>query len=109
MGLFARGDIVLVRFPFSDLRGAKLRPALVVAQVDYDDLLLAQITSKNRGDRHAVELAPDDFESGNLRMLSYVRPGRMVTVEPALATRKLGTITEAKRLEVNQAIADAIA
>ena len=67
MGLFARGSVVLVAFPFSDLSSTKLRPALVVAEVDYGDLLLAQITSKDFQDRRAVTLIGDDFETGSLR------------------------------------------
>lgn len=46
---FRRGDILLVLFPNSDLRTAKLRPALVV-QADYlqtglPQLIIAMITS----------------------------------------------------------------
>jgi len=40
-----KGDVVVVPFPFSDLSQAKRRPALVVAELEGDDLLLSQITS----------------------------------------------------------------
>jgi hypothetical protein len=33
MGAFAIGEVVLVRFPFSDLSAAKLRPALIIGVV----------------------------------------------------------------------------
>lgn len=37
--------VVLVRFPFSDLTGSKLRPALVLADTGRGDVRLCQITS----------------------------------------------------------------
>ncbi len=37
------GSIVLVRFPFSDLSGEKLRPAFVVADVGRSDWILCQL------------------------------------------------------------------
>ena len=40
MARFVKGDVVVVPFPFSDLSQAKRRPALVVAQLTGDDLIL---------------------------------------------------------------------
>ena len=47
----ARGDIVLVPFPFTDLTGQKRRPALVVSPDGFDpeDLVLCAITSRVAG------------------------------------------------------------
>ena len=35
MAKFKVGDIVLVPFPYSDLKGQKLRPAMVIASSEY--------------------------------------------------------------------------
>jgi hypothetical protein len=40
MGRFVKGNVVVMPFPFSDLSGSKRRPALVLADLDGDDILL---------------------------------------------------------------------
>ena len=40
MAKFIKGDVVVVPFPFSDLTNAKRRPALVIAELEGDDLIL---------------------------------------------------------------------
>ncbi len=47
MERFVKGDVVVVPFPFSDLNRAKRRPALVIAELEGDDLILCQITSQS--------------------------------------------------------------
>jgi len=42
MERFVRGDVVVVPFPFSDLTQAKRRPALVIAELEGNDLILCQ-------------------------------------------------------------------
>jgi mRNA interferase MazF len=46
MEKFVKGDIVVIPFPFSDLSGSKKRPALVLANLQGDDIILCQITSR---------------------------------------------------------------
>ena len=43
MEKFAVGSIVLVLFPFLNLKGQKVRPAMVLAQVEFNNLVLCQI------------------------------------------------------------------
>ncbi len=46
---YSRGDVVLVKFLFSDEKGIKLRPALIVSNEDYNasrqEIIMAAITS----------------------------------------------------------------
>ena len=91
-----RGDVVVVPFPFSDLKEAKRRPALVLATLDGDDLILCQITSRQIRDRYAVPLEDADFASGNLRQTSNLRPNRLFTADQALVLYRVGTLKPEK-------------
>ena len=55
------GAIVLVRFPFSDLSQAKLRPAVVLVDAGRGDWILCQVTSKPYGDAQAIALDDASF------------------------------------------------
>jgi mRNA interferase MazF len=81
VGSFVKGDVVILPFPFSDLSGARRRPALVVAELRGDDLIVCQITSQSRSDAYGVPLSPGDFASGALNQASTVRPNRIFTAD----------------------------
>jgi mRNA interferase MazF len=68
MARFVVGDVVIVPFPFSDLSESKRRPALVLAVLTGDDLILCQITSQNVRDNYSIEVGDQDFVSGGLVM-----------------------------------------
>ena len=97
---YQRGDVVVVPFPFSDLSGSKLRPALVLFDSGGPDLVLCQITSKTVRDPHAVSLADNDFASGSLRLDSNIRPNKLFTFDRALIRARCGKIGAAKLAEV---------
>jgi len=81
MAKFIKGDVVVVSFPFSDLSQAKRRPALVLADLEGDDRILCQITSRSLRDRYAIQLGDEDFADGNLRRVSNIRPNRIFTAD----------------------------
>ena len=93
MEKFVKGDIVVIPFPFSDLSGSKKRPALVLADLRGDDILLCQITSQHSNDTLSVALTPTGFLSGSLPVNSYIRPLRIFTADKNIIVRKAGTIT----------------
>jgi mRNA interferase MazF len=84
---------VLVPFPFSDLTGSKLRPAVVLADADRGDWIMCQVTSRTYGDTRAIALAATDFESGGLRVASTVRPAKLFTAHDALIVGTVGQLT----------------
>jgi mRNA interferase MazF len=61
MARFVKGDVVVVPFPFSDLTQAKRRPALIISNLDGNDLILCQITSQSIKDNYAISLIDQDF------------------------------------------------
>ena len=108
MATFVKGDVVVVPFPFSDLSQAKRRPALVVAVLDGDDLLLCQITSQSVRDKYAIALADKDFDSGGLRQRSNIRPNRLFTADQRIVLYKVGQLATAKLREVIRKIVDIV-
>jgi len=93
VGTPTAGAVVLVRFPFSDLSRAKLRPAIVLADAGRGDTVLCQVTSKTYGDDRAVTIATTDLASGSLRVTSFARPGKLFTANEAIITTTVGTLS----------------
>jgi mRNA interferase MazF len=89
----AAGAVVLVRFPFSDLSGTKLRPAVVLADAGRGDRVLCQVTSKPYGDPTVVPLDETAFGSGSLPVTSYARPGKLFTASGDLIAAQVGILT----------------
>lgn len=104
MAALAAGAVAVVRFPFSDLSNAKLRPAVVLADVGRDDFVLCQVTSKSYADPGAIQVTDDSFSSGGLRHTSYVRPGKLFTANRDLVAATAGQLTEEARIEVIEAV-----
>jgi len=98
------GAVVVLPFPHTDLTVGKRRPALVVANLPGDDLILCQITSQARHDGYSVGLAQADFVQGSLNSPSYVRPNRLFTVDVACVLRKVGRISRDKFASVASSI-----
>jgi mRNA interferase MazF len=56
MGKPVIGEVVVFPFPQTDLQVGKRRPALVVAELTGDDLILCQITTQTRHDGYSITL-----------------------------------------------------
>ena len=104
MGKFVKGDVVVVPFPFSDLSGSKRRPALVVADLRGDDVILYQITSIARNDDYAMPLDTADFVSGTLPTKSVVRPNKIFTAAQHLVLYLSGRLKPEKTREITAGI-----
>lgn len=92
----ARGDVVLVSFPFTDQRGQSVRPALVVAQPKGSDVLLAFVTTRLETSDPEADYLLDpgnpEFAATGLKMPSRVRLRRLATIERRFVRRRIGRI-----------------
>ncbi len=93
MGKLAVGSVVLVAFPFSNLKGQKVRPALVLAKVEFGNFILCQITSKPYTSKISICLKPADFATGGLPVVSYVRPDKLFTADTTIIKKTVGQLT----------------
>ncbi len=104
MGSFTVGDVVLVRFPFSDLSGSKLRPVVVLASSGRGDWVLCQVTSKAYADSNAIFVPSDSFSSGTLDRDSYIRPGKLFTANEAIMVKKVASLNAQKIDELQSSV-----
>jgi mRNA interferase MazF len=99
------GDIVLVKFPFSDLESSKRRPALVLVRSDLTTrvglVTIAMITSKIEGLKLAGDYLIQNWQEARLLHASLIRLAKIATVELDLVDKNLGRLTNAdlKRLQ----------
>jgi mRNA interferase MazF len=96
MGKFVVGDVVAVPFPFSDLSSNKLRPAIVLAEADYGDLILCQMTSKLGISKKSVLVDDSDFDEGSLPVKSYARTDKLFTAEDTIIVKRRGRLSPQK-------------
>ena len=102
MGKPIAGEVVILPFPQTNLQPGKRRPALVVADIGGDDLILCQITSQAKSDGYAVPITSSDFERGRLTVDSYARTNRLFTVEQSAILYVAGKL-KAIKLEETKA------
>jgi mRNA interferase MazF len=94
----AKGDIMLVPFPFTDLSETKLRPAVVLwVNAKGQDVTLCFISTQaiDRVTDDEFVILPNDseFAQTGLKSPSKVRVARIVTLERSLLQRRLGKLS----------------
>ena len=98
--IYKRGDVVLVLFPNSDLRTAKLRPALVVQAdtlgTDLAQVIIAMITSRlfraSHASRVTILLNSQEGKRSGLLSDSVVMTDNLATVTESAIDRIIGSL-----------------
>ena len=100
MPSYSKHDVILVRYPFSDLSSSKVRPAVVVSvSHPSQDILITPLTSK-MGLLLTGEFALSEWSAAGLNIVTAVKRG-VYTVHESLVMKTIGKLAEvdAKRLE----------
>jgi mRNA interferase MazF len=92
-------DIVLIPFPFSNLKSSKSRPVLVISCDRYNgggpDFLGMAITSNLSDREHAVLLTQQDLKDGRLKFDSAARADKVYSLSRTLVRRRFGSVNSA--------------
>jgi len=95
---FDFGDVVLVPFPFTDQKGAKKRPAVVVSAAGYNtsrrDIVIMAITGQVRAPLGYGEAMVDEWRAAGLIKESVLKPV-FSTIEQGLVMRVMGRLSAA--------------
>ena len=110
MTAYNRGEVVLVEFGFSEGRGSKKRPALIVSSPPYhagrEEVIVAAITS------HVRRLLFGDTKLEQWKVAGLLFPalvtGIIRTIKAGLITRTLGVLAKPDVQKVHQHLRSAL-
>lgn len=93
------GDIILIKFPFTDISSTKVRPALVISSAQFNtctqNIICLMITSQdtNVSENDFILNETDaEFNATGLKKKSVFKVGIIHSLQKTLAMRKLGEV-----------------
>lgn len=93
---YKQREIVLVPFPYSDLRTTKRRPVLILSNDDYndnfEDVLVCVITSNRFRDEYSIDLNDTDLEMGFLPEPSVIKVHKLFTIHQKQIVKKFSLL-----------------
>jgi mRNA interferase MazF len=96
--MLQKGDIVIVRFPFTDASEYKKRPALVISNDLVNitgDYLMVQITSKDKKDALSLPVKTTDYMGTELPLKSFIRLHKIFLLNESLVLSKATSVKPA--------------
>ncbi len=101
---YRAGDIVLLRFPFTDLKSAKKRPAVIISSdifyKHYNDVVVIALTSKFQNDEL---LRLFEWEKAGLLKETWIKPV-IGTLSDDLIVKKIGVISSSDSKKVSSIV-----
>jgi mRNA interferase MazF len=106
------GQIVLFRFPQTDLEEGKSRPALLIGKLpgEYDDWLICMVSAQVRhyvqGFDDLIREGDSDYSGTGLKVESVVRLGRLAAVQGELLLGAIGQIAPERLQRIKGRLAE---
>ncbi len=105
-------DLLLVPFPFSDQKGKKVRPVVVISNDEFnqnsEDILVVAVTSNMSKDRYTSNLTNKDLEEGKLYVDCCIKLENILKIDKEIIIRKIGKIKKEKLETIKNIILELI-
>ena len=96
MERLVRGDIIVIEFPYSNLKNSKRRPVLILKIPKGEDIVVLQITKSSYEKQLEVVIKKEDFRQGNLKKESRIRIDKIASIDKSLVKYKIGSLKQEK-------------
>ena len=100
--MFSFGDILIINFPFTDGKGSKRRPVLVIKQTDDNDLLIAKVTSQPYNTQFDMPIS--EWKQAGLLSISFIRIHKIQTLHSSLVFGQIGRLPSTDLKSAKKAI-----
>ncbi|MEX0857888.1 MAG: type II toxin-antitoxin system PemK/MazF family toxin [Balneolaceae bacterium] len=94
------GQIVLLKFPFTDGKSFKKRPALVLGDFEDGDILVCRITSQINNSVHDIHI--ESWKDFGLKLPSIIRVHKLATLEKNIVEKAIGEISPDLKNQVSK-------
>lgn len=100
--MYKKGTIILVPFPFTDLSGDKVRPAVIISRAKIgSDVVVVFITSQSKlREKHLVIVKPD--EDNGLKVPSKVVCSKIATLDAKIVLGELGAVSKVVQNQIDK-------
>jgi mRNA interferase MazF len=105
------GDVVLVRFPFTNLTTTKLRPSVVLATNGDDVTIVGIFSTPAQSSRQTwIVLSSNDpnFSETGLKVTSVIKTERIAVIEQSVIIRRVGCLSPSQMEKVKRAVKRAL-
>mgnify|MGYP001585341437 CR=1 FL=1 len=90
-----KGMIILVPFPFTDLSGQKIRPALVLSGLERsDDFIACFISSKPDRKINKTDIKIEPSPQNGLKVSSIIKVAKIATLEKKIVLGEIGSLDQ---------------
>ena len=106
--MIEQGEIILLSYPFSNLKERKIRPAIVISNNNFnkkgDDVILVPLTSVLKEEPYSFIIEQKDLFVGKLIKPSRIRMDKIFCVDKSLILKKIGKIKEEVIKEIKKEV-----
>ncbi len=89
----SKGDVILVPFPFTDLSGQKVRPALILHDnSEGEDCIVVFISSIKQKKIFTFDVKVTLSKQNGLKVDSVIKVNKIATLQKNIVLGKLGTV-----------------
>jgi mRNA interferase MazF len=100
----SKGKIVLVPFPFTDLSGHKVRPALILHVSRGEDCIVAFISSGIPKKKYPFDVLIKVSKRNGLKSDSVIKVDKIATLQKKIVLGELGVVEGETQKMINQAM-----
>ncbi|MGH9877032.1 MAG: type II toxin-antitoxin system PemK/MazF family toxin [Nitrososphaerales archaeon] len=110
--MISQREIILLSFPFNDLRTSKVRPAIVISNNEYNnnsnDIIVVPLTTNLTSKDYAFVITNNDLDRGRLIKDSNVRVDRILSIDKNLVRLVIGRVNRHVQGRIKKIISELI-
>ena len=92
-----QSSIILVPFPFSDITGMKVRPAIIISNQEFnrhEDVIICALTSSIKERPYSLIVTEKDTLNKNLKDKSQIGVDTITRIKKSLIIKEIDILTE---------------